>query len=456
MKTKSKKLWSKGSAPLELNVQILAFTSSDDLVVDQKLIKYDVYGSLAHLKMLRQVGLISETEAGQLHDGLTDILSLWEKGKYLLQPDDEDMHTGIEGDLSIKYPIAGQKIHTGRSRNDQVLVDLRLYTKEQLINLAQEVVVLAKLFQGFAQQYQTVPMPGYTHMQPAMLSSVGLWAGQFSESLLDDLEQLKAAYDLNDQSPLGSGAAYGVSLPIDRKITADLLGFSKVQINALYCQNSKGKIESSILNALVQVMLTLGRLAQDLLLFTMAEFSFFKVDTALTTGSSIMPQKKNLDVLELVRARVKKIISAYLEATSIVASLPSGYNRDTQEIKKILIESVETTLESVKIVQLVILGLVPNESQMAKNISKDMFAAHFAFEIMKEKGLPFREAYQFVGQNLESIPQYDPKLVLTQTTSLGAPGNLQLKELGKKIKTGQKYWKKQSENHQVVIEKLIK
>ncbi|MDH5532813.1 MAG: argininosuccinate lyase [Candidatus Pacebacteria bacterium] len=428
--SKTVKLWDKGT---KSNSIIENYLAGDDIFLDQQLVQFDVYGSLAHCKMLYQNNLIEKIDFDHLTKGLKQILKLNKDGQFNLSLSDEDIHTKVENYLTEIYPESGGKLHTGRSRNDQVLVDIRLYSKDQLTDVIKLVINLISDFQIFSKKHEFLPMAGYTHMQQAMLSSVGLWADSFTQSLLDDLTVVQTAYDLNDQSPLGSGAAYGVSLPIDRELTAKLLGFKKVQTNALYCQNSKGKIESTIIHSLSSIMNTLSKFAQDILLFTTSEFNYFSVPKSLTTGSSIMPQKNNHDAMELLRGKTKVIQSYYSLVSSINSDLPSGYNRDTQLIKQPLFESFKITKESLQVVSLYVNSLIPNKENIKKNISKELFAAHHAYQLMKKNNWSFRKAYSYVGKNLDKIPNYDPIKVLKETTTLGGPGNLQLDSLDKNL-----------------------
>lgn len=441
--SRSEKLWSKGT---QIHDLVEAYSSSDDILLDQKLVAYDIYGQLAHVKALQKIGILTDSELQKVRYALTAILKQYEAGKYQLKYGDEDVHTRIENDITQELPEIGGKIHAARSRNDQILLDMRLFTKDQLLDIALATLDLAQAFQKFAKKHAKMPMPGYTHMQPGMLSSVGMWASQFAESLLDDLQVLSAAYELNDQSPLGSGAGYGICLPIDREMETKLLGFSKVQANALYCQNSRGKIEAAVMHSLSQIMLTLGRFASDILLFTTAEFDFFSLPPELTTGSSIMPQKQNVDIMELLRARSKAMAGMEAQVMQITAGLPSGYNRDIQEIKKPYIQSFEQTKQSIDIVALTLENLSVHPKNMKKRITKEVFATHHAYRLIQQKDISFREAYKHVGAHLDEIPEYNPAAVLEQMTSLGSPGNLQLDELNDAVKRQKLVWHKARQN----------
>lgn len=265
------KLWQKGYA---LDKTVEDYTVGNDFILDRRLVEYDVYGSIAHAQMLAKIGVLKENEFNKLKKELSNILRLREKGLFEIKKEDEDVHTAIENHLVAKLGDVGKKIHTGRSRNDQVLVDIRLYTKEKLIELMESAVVLAQTLAVFAEENKDVPIVGRTHTQKAMPSSIGLWAGAYACALLDDLKVLQAAYDLNDQNPLGSAAAYGCAIPLDRALTTKLLGFGKVQGNVLYCANSRGKIEASVLSACAQVILDLSRLASDIIFMSIPETGY--------------------------------------------------------------------------------------------------------------------------------------------------------------------------------------
>lgn len=392
-----KKLWEKNK--IKLDPIIEAFETESDLILDQKLIKYDILGSIAHAQILRKIGILSEEELSKLKKGLVEIINLIEKGKFKLEIGDEDMHTKIENYLIEKYGEIGQKIHTARSRNDQVLTAIRLYSKEQLISIQYELGVLIESFKDFSKKYGSMKMPGYTHMQKAMPSSIKLWAGSMIESLQDDLIVLENAIRINDQSPLGSAAGYGTPIKLDREYATKLLGFAKVQYNYLYCQNSRGKIEAIILASLIQILLTINKFASDVMLFTASEFNFFKVSNLITTGSSIMPQKKNLDLAELLRSKIHVVLGNYIQIVSLSSNLISGYNRDLQDAKKPLIESLTVTLNSIKVTKVLLNNLSPNKKVLESALTDEIFATEKALKLVKE-GIPFRQAYKKVASNL--------------------------------------------------------
>lgn len=420
------KLWQKGGASLHSLIE--RFEVGDDLVFDNALIEADVYGSLAHAEMLTRIGVLTEPELGQLREGLSRILSLHAAGEFAMTSEDEDVHTKIENFLVSEYGEVGKKVHTARSRNDQVLLDLRLYAKEKLLELDLALLECAEAFARFASDHEFVPMPGYTHMQRAMLSSVGTWAGAIAEALYDDRLALRTAYALADQSPLGSAAAYGVPLPIDREYVAERLGFSKVQNNVLYAQNSRGKLEAAVVQALTQVLLDLSKFAQDGLLFTTAEFGFFSISDEMVTGSSIMPQKKNLSMLELIRAKARVMLGYEQQILSVLSGLPSGYNKDYQETKKPFMEAVDLAIQSLAVAGLTVSSLQPNEERLLAACTPELFATDQAYALVQQ-GMPFRDAYRKVGTSLAELPEVDAHESLRKRTHTGASGNLGLAPL---------------------------
>ena len=447
-----KKLWS--TSENKSNKLVDEYCFSAGIALDNSLIIHDVYGSIAHAKMLVKIGIISENEFKKLKKCLIKIIYLHKNNKFKISEEDEDVHTKVENFLTDQLGDLGKKIHTGRSRNDQILVDLRLYSKEQLLNTVASIYQLIEAFIEFAKKYEFVPMPGYTHMQKAMPSSVGMWAGSFAEQLLDQLELLKKVYELNDQSPLGSGAAYGISLPIDRELTAKVLGFSKVQNNSLYCQASRVTIQLSVVQLLVQIMLCASRFAQDLLLFTTSEFNFFDIDESICTGSSIMPQKKNLDLLEIVRAKTHIVIANEQLMASISASLPSGYNADFGLTKGPFMESFSITSQTLKVLDLTLKSIKPNKENLIKSCTPEIYATHFAYKLVK-KGLPFRKAYLKIKNNLKKISSPDPVLFLKLSNHSGGTNNLKLNLIKKESNKQKNYWKKIKQEYGNIISSLL-
>jgi len=407
--------------------EVLAFTAGRDVELDHGLIEVDCIGTAAHVTMLSKMPvepkLITDEERGQVIEGLVEIIGLARKGEFSIELADQDVHLAVERTLTAKLGDLGKKIHTCRSRNDQVAVDLRLYAKQQLLATLEEAAALARALTDFGKKHESVPMVGRTHMQPGMPSSVGLWATAHAESLLDDCFMLLNAYDLNDQCPLGSAASYGVPLPIDRQLTSDLLGFSRPTHNVLYANNGRGKMESVVLGAMGQVMLTLSRLAQDFMLFTMPEFDYFKLPAEFCTGSSIMPQKQNPDVCELVRAKASRVKAAELGVYDLIKSSPTGYNRDLQEAKELFMEGIATTRACLRIVAPMVEATTVNEQKLIDGFSPDVFATDRALELVGE-GMPFRDAYHHVKENLQELESIDPAEAIQLKTHLGAPMGL--------------------------------
>ena len=412
------------------------YNAGDDIIYDQELIPYDVEGSLGYGKMLHRHGILTSGELEKLKKGMTEIMELYKKGKFVLTLEDEDCHTKIENYLTEHFGDIGKKIHTARSRNDQVLVTMRLFMKDKLNNLRKVAVSLAETLIEAAKKYEFVPMPGYTHMQKAMPTTLGTWYGSFVESLLDDIRILTSINDiLVDQNPLGSGAGYGSPFSFDRDKLSKDLGFKRTQNNVIYCQNSRGKIEGMVLQACEQIMLTLNKLASDLLFFTTQEFRFFTIPDNVSTGSSIMPQKKNLDVAELIRARTATVVSCKHEITTNILNKISGYHRDGQEIKRPLFLGLRYTEMSLKAMAIVIKSIHPNEKRLLDDMTPELFAAHKAFEMVKKEGISFRDAYVKVGANLDKlkIDQREIISMLKESRHQGGTGNLLLNELKKEI-----------------------
>lgn len=407
-----------------INNEVLAFTAGRDVELDHALIEDDCIGTAAHVTMLSKMPvdpkLISDEERLQVIEGLVEIIGLAQNGAFRIELADQDVHLAVERAITSKLGDLGKKIHTGRSRNDQVAVDLRLYARKQVLATLEEAAALVSTLIEFGRKHEAVPMVGRTHMQPGMPSSVGLWATAHAESLLDDCFMLLNAFDLNDQCPLGSAASYGVPLPIDRQMTSDLLGFSRPTHNVLYANNSRGKLESVVLGAMSQVMLSLSRLAQDFMLFTMPEFDYFELPAEFCTGSSIMPQKQNPDVCELVRAKASRVKAAELGVYDLIKGSPTGYNRDLQEAKELFMEGIATTRSCLRIMAPLVDATVVNEQKLIDGFSPDVFATDRALELVGE-GMPFRDAYHHVKENLQELENIDPREAILLKTHLGAP-----------------------------------
>lgn len=360
----------------------------------------------------------------------------------------------VERILTKKFGDLGRRIHTGRSRNDQVAVDLRLYGKEQLLNIMEETLGLASVLLKLARVHARVPMVGRTHMQPAMPSSVGLWVSGYAESLLEDMVLLRSAYALNNQCPLGSAAGYGVSLPIDRQYVSRLLGFSRPLHNVFHAGNTRGKMEAVVLSALGQVMISLSRLAQDMMLFIMPEFRYISLPSVLGTGSSIMPQKNNPDVLELVRARAAKSISLAGEVMHLVRGLPGGYNRDLQEAKKPLLDGLYITRSTLRIMVPLMKGLRVNREALQAGFLPGVFAADAALELVS-KGISFRDAYHQVKQHLPELGHMDPHQSIARKRHFGAPAGLDFRLLTDWINTERRFARQETRRYYQAISRLL-
>lgn len=426
------KLWEKG---YQLDPLVETFMTGDDPILDRALIKYDCLGSIAHAKMLAEIGILTTEECQLLVQNLVQIMF---SESFTIDREDEDVHTAVENALVAQLGDLGKKLHTARSRNDQALVDLRLYARDFLIEIMHEVLQASKAFCLFAEKHSSVPIPGRTHFQRAMPSSLGLWGAAFAESFLDDFELLKTAYHLNDQCPLGSGASYGVSLPIDRQLTSDLLGFRKVQNNVLYTNNSRGKFESIILSALVQVMNDLSKMCTDLIIFSVPEFGYINLPEKFCTGSSMMPQKRNPDLLELIRAKSASLQGMYFQVSEIIRSLPSGYNRDFQETKRPLMRGFEETSMSLKAFTQLFSELEVNIEVCIKAFSTELYATDQALHFAQQ-GIPFRAAYKKVAMKLDEVIMEDPVANILSKTHLGATGNLGVDAIFYKIQKDQKW-----------------
>ena len=442
-----------------INNETLAFTAGRDVELDHALITVDCIGTAAHVTMLSKMSvkpkLITEAECKKVIAGLVEIIETAEQGKFKIKLADQDVHLAVERTLTKKLGDLGKKIHTCRSRNDQVAVDLRLYAKEQLLQTAEETAALVAALTAFGKKHQNIPMVGRTHMQPGMPSSVGLWATAHAESLLDDCVGLINAFGLNDQCPLGSAASYGVPLPIDRQLTADLLGFSRPTHNVLYANNGRGKMESIVLGAMSQIMLSLSRLAQDFMLFTMPEFDYFKLPAEFCTGSSIMPQKQNPDVCELVRAKASRVKAAELGVYDLIKGSPTGYNRDLQEAKELFMEGISTTRACLRILAPMVKATQVNKQALIDGFTPDVFATDRALELVGE-GMPFRDAYHHVKENLQELENIDPTEAIQLKTHLGAPLGLDWIYFKNRTAAVKKWVRDEQKKYEKAISKLLK
>ena len=419
-----------------VRTDILDFTIGRDRELDMGLINADCIGTAAHVTMLSRMGvkppIFSAAQRARVIRALGQIMLEASRGRFEITLEDQDVHLALERKLTARLGTLGRKVHTGRSRNDQVALDLRLFAKEQLLATIDEALKLAEALIAQARRHLMVPMVGRTHMQPAMPSSVGLWATAHAESLMDDALLLKNAFELSDQCPLGSAASYGVPLPIDRELTADLLGFSRPIHNVLYANNARGKIEVVILAAMGQVMLSLAKLAQDLMLYTMPEFNYFSIAKEFCTGSSIMPQKNNPDVLELVRAKAAMVCAHELAVAGIVRGLPSGYNRDLQETKGPFMDGIATTRSCLEVMFLLVEGMEVHAPQLRAAFSPAVFATDRALELTG-RGMPFRDAYRYVKEHMAELESMDPGDAVLRKTHWGATAGLDIDDMGRRV-----------------------
>ena len=412
------KLWSKG---FEINKEIERFTVGRDREMDLYLAKYDVMGSMAHITMLNSIGLIADDELPQLLRELRKIYDICERGEFVIEDDIEDVHSQVELMLTRALGDMGKKIHSGRSRNDQVLVDLKLFTRARLREVVNEVKTLFDELIQQSEANKDVLMPGYTHLQIAMPSSFGLWFGAYAESLTDDMLYLQAAYKMTNRNPLGSAAGYGSSFPLNRQMTTDLLGFDSMNYNVVYAQMGRGKMERNVAFSIAGLAGTLAKMAFDACLFNSQNFQFVKLPKECTTGSSIMPHKKNPDVFELIRAKCNKLQSLPTQVTLIQNNLPCGYFRDLQIIKEVFLPAFDELLDCLRMTAYII-----NKMEVRRDIlDNPMYDAIFSVEEVNRlatEGMPFRDAYKKVGLDIEA-GKFTPNKNIHHTHE-GSIGNL--------------------------------
>ncbi len=392
------KLWEK---TVKLDHDVEKYTVGRDREMDMYLARYDVLGSLAHIAMLESIGLLTASELATLTAALREIYAEIEAGKFEIEDGIEDVHSEVELLLTQRLGDVGKKIHSGRSRNDQVLVDLRLFTRSELEDVVMHMTTLFKTLQAQSERYKHVLMPGYTHLQVAMPSSFGLWFGAYAESLADDLVVLKAAYDVTNRNPLGSAAGYGSSFPLDREMTTRLLGFASVDYNVVYAQMGRGKTERIVSAAIANVAATISKLAMDACLFNCQNFAFIKLPDEYTTGSSIMPHKKNPDVFELTRARCNRLQALPYQITMITSNLPVGYFRDLQLIKEEFLPEFDEIKAILSMVNAMVSQIKVNEHLLDDPRYDLMFSVEEVNRLAAQ-GMPFRDAYKKVGLDIEA------------------------------------------------------
>lgn len=414
----AQKLWEKNT---QVNKRIEDFTVGKDRELDLYLAKYDVLGSMAHITMLQEIGLLEKEELAVLLEELKSIYKLAEEGDFIIEEGVEDVHSQVELLLTQKLGDVGKKIHSGRSRNDQVLLDLKLFTRSQLKEIVSAVELLFRELMTQSERHKDVLMPGYTHLQIAMPSSFGLWFGAYAESLVDDLQFVLAAYKMCNRNPLGSAAGYGSSFPLNRTLTTQLLGFDSMNYNVVYAQMGRGKMERNVSFALASIAGTLSKMAYDACLYNSQNFNFIKLPDECTTGSSIMPHKKNPDVFELIRSKCNKIQALPQEITLMINNLPSGYFRDLQLVKEVFIPAFEELLDCLHITTFIIKEMVVNKDILSDEKYLSIFSVEEVNRLVLE-GVPFRDAYKQVGLAIER-GDFNPSLEVHHTHE-GSIGNL--------------------------------
>ena len=411
-------LWSKGA---DATRTVEDFTVGNDRVLDLRLAKYDVQGSKAHIRMLESIGLLTSEELEALTAGLDEIAAEIEAGSFVLEDDIEDIHSQVEMNLTRKLGDIGKKIHSGRSRNDQVLVDIKLFLKDEVLKFRQEVLDLFSLLQNLSEKHKDVLLPGYTHGQIAMPSSFGMWFGAYAEALSEDMYMLRGAYKVVDQNPLGSAAGYGSSFPLDRQMTTDLLGFGSMDYNSVAAQLSRGRAERAVASAMGSIALTLNKFASDCCMYMCPNYGFISFPAELTTGSSIMPHQKNPDVWEILRGNCNRIMSTENEISLLCSNMPHGYHRDFQLLKDILFPALEMMHKC-----LYMTGYMLENIRVNKDIlDSPLYDYLFTVEEVNRRvlsGTPFRDAYKAVGQEVNAGTFKADRTV--HHTHIGSIGNL--------------------------------
>lgn len=395
----SSKLWQTQTSGDSLAI-VESYTVGNDYILDQELLGYDIQASKAHGQMLNKIGILKDEETTKLVAELDALYKLWQAGKFKVEKHQEDGHTAIEAYLTEKLGDIGKKIHTARSRNDQSLVMMRLYLKDNLAKLSQKTEILAKTYAQAAKEAGDTPMPGYTHMQKAMPTSVAMWLNSFADGFLDASKLIRNTLPIIDQNPLGSAAGFGISLPIDRDFTSKKLGFSKTQQNPMYCGISRGLFELIAVQSLTPVMILAGKFAHDMLIFTTQEFDYFSLPDEFTTGSSIMPQKHNYDMFEIMRAKAHLFVSYPQQLNSVVSSIGSGYQRDLQLTKQITMDAFYSAESTVEMLNTAVAKLQINHDKLEGSISSEMLSVA-AINDLVNQGVPFRDAYAQVKAGLE-------------------------------------------------------
>lgn len=440
-------LWSKGTQATDM---VEDFTVGNDRLLDMRLAKYDVIGSKAHIRMLESIGLLTSDELEVLTDALDQILGEINAGDFILEDDVEDIHSQVELLLTRRLGDIGKKIHSGRSRNDQVLVDVKLFLKDEVLRIREEVLALFDTLQNLSEEHKNVLLPGYTHGQVAMPSSFGLWFGAYAEALADDMYMLRGAFNVTNQNPLGSAAGYGSSFPLDRQMTTDLLGFGNLDYNVVAAQLSRGKSERAVASAMGAIALTLNKFAADCCMYMSPNYGFIKFPDELTTGSSIMPHKKNPDVWEIMRGNCNRIMATESQISMLCSNMPHGYHREFQLLKDILFPALELMHKCLAMADYMLRHIMINGQILDAPIYDYLFTVE---EVNRRtlEGMPFRDAYKSVGIEVnegrfsyqgasgKTNGQLTPEDL--RHTSLGSLGNLCTAEIKKKMEQASSFSK---------------
>jgi argininosuccinate lyase len=446
------KLWDKGEIrDQDLSKKVHDFTIGNDQVLDLLLAPFDVIGSLAHIQMLQKQNLLHHSEFLKLREQLLIQYKKIQKGDFSIRPDAEDVHSEIELRLTEVLGDIGKKIHTGRSRNDQVLLDLKLFTRAEIKSVVKNTKALFTQLMELAEKHEEKLLPGYTHLQMAMISSFGLWFSAYAESLVDDLQMLYAAYTLANKNPLGSGAGYGGSMPLDRRFTTELLGFEDLNYNSIYAQMNRGKMEKTVMTALASIAATLSKFSMDVCLYMNQNFGFISFPDELTTGSSIMPHKKNPDVFELIRAKCNKIQALPFQLTTILNNLPSGYHRDLQIIKEDYILAFAELNNCLEMATLMLEHIEVEDNLLDDEKYLHLYSVEKVNELVKN-GTPFRDAYIEVGKSIKYGKFEKPEKI--KHTHEGSIGNLSLNKIDQMMK--QILYKFKFDQYESRVDELLK
>ena len=447
-------LWGSGTP---MDERLDRYTVGDDRILDRALIRWDILGSMAHARGLEEAGVLTADERRTLHRALAEALEAAASGGLTVSERDEDVHSALEAYLVDRVGELGLKIHAGRSRNDQVQVDLRLLVKDRLVETARLAAAAAEALLDLASRHRETPLPGYTHLRRAMPSTVGLWAAGYADSLLESLDVLEAAWETADRCPLGSGAGYGVPLPLPRELVAELLGFSRIQHTVTAAQLARGKLEATVLLCLWPLVHDLGRLAWDVVLYSADEFGFLRIPPALATGSSIMPHKKNPDLFELTRARAAAFQGFLAGAMAVTGGLPGGYHRDLQLTKGPLLRGLESAADMLELTAWAVPRLQVDEERCRRAVGGELLVTDEVFARVR-RGVPFRTAYREVAEQVASgwsPPPLDTASLLVARSSTGAAGNLGLPELRRRLAVSSDLWERRGAEFRDRLEDLV-